>query len=197
MFWLSMVFILRVSLCNSQPEPLQAVSARKYLLYAANPGEGFNLRRDVHMRVENLVRRLRKDEPWVLVLPPWPHLVHWRSNYPQGNIPWSMFFDLDSLNEYVPSIEYEDFLKEYGYEIDRILYLQNYAEGWTSDTWEDKIDVRDCINNVPYIQDDDSEQWKRLGPTFSELRSKEFHCMSAQGFVSILTSQLLGRDNER
>ena len=195
--WLPILFILKVSLCYSQPESIQAIGARKYLLYAVNPGEGFNLRRDVHMRVENLVRSLRKDEPWVLVLPPWPHLVHWRSNYPQGNIPWKMFFDLDSLNEYVPSIEYEDFLKEYGHEIDRILYLQNYAEGWTSGTWEDKIDPRDCINDVPYIKDNDSEHWKRLGPMFPELRSKEFKCMSAQGFTSILTTQLLGRDNER
>jgi len=183
--------------CNDEVEPLQANSAKKYLIYDANPGEGFNLRRDVYMRAANLVRRLRESEPWVLVLPPWPRLPHWHSSFEQENIPWRMFFDLDSLNEHVPCIEYEDFLLEYGQEIDRILYLQNYAEGWTSDTWEDKIDPRDCIDEVPYIKDN-NKKWKRsYGSILLELRSDQFQCMSAQGFASIMTSQLLGRSNER
>lgn len=182
---------------SSQPEPIQASAAKKYLIYDVNPGEGFNLRRDVYMRVANLVRRLRESEPWVLVLPPWPRLPHWRSNYEQENIPWRMFFDLDSLNEHVPCMEYEDFLTEYGHEIDRILYLQDYAEGWTSETWEDKIDPRDCIENVPYIKGTDN-LWKRsYGSIFLELRSKAFQCMSVQGFASIMASQLLGKNSER
>lgn len=187
----------RSTLCDNDGEPLQTSAAKKYLIYDANPGEGFNLRRDVYMRVANLVRRLRETEPWILVLPPWPRLPHWHSNYEQENIPWRMFFDLDSLNEHVPCIEYEDFLTEYGHEIDRILYLQNYAEGWTSETWEDKIDARDCIENVPYIKDSNN-LWKRsYGAIFPELRSKQFQCMSVQGFASIMTSQLLGKNDER
>ena len=183
--------------CNDEIEPLQPSSAKKYLIYDANPGEGFNLRRDVYMRAANLVRSLRESEPWILVLPPWPRLPHWHSSFEQENIPWRMFFDLDSLNEHVPCIEYEDFLIEYGHEIDRILYLQNYAEGWTSDTWEDKIDPRDCIDEVPYMKGND-DKWKRsYGSIFRELRSDQFQCMSAQGSTSLMTSQLLGRSNER
>lgn len=186
--------VCRSTSCNN--EPLKATTVKKYLIYDVNPGEGFNLRRDVYMRAANLVRRLRQNEPWILVLPPWPHLHHWRSNYLQENIPWRMFFDLDSLSEHVPCMEYEDFLTEYGYKIDRILYLQQYAEGWTSETWEDKIDPRDCIEEAPYVRD--NNHWKRsYGAIFPELRSKEFQCMSVQGFASIMTSQLLGRSSER
>lgn len=39
----------------------------RYLLYGVNSGEGFNLRRDVYIRVANLVRKLSQDHNWVLV----------------------------------------------------------------------------------------------------------------------------------
>ena len=90
----------------------------RYLLYSVNPGEGFNLRRDVHVRVANLVKELREKEDWILVLPPWPHLYHWKSQFDQNNLPWGMFFDVSSLNEYVPSIEFitfDEYLQKVGY----------------------------------------------------------------------------------
>lgn len=75
-------------------------------------GEGFNLRRDVYMRVANLVKSLNDDEPWVLVLPPWGRLYHWQSRHiDQIKIPWSLFFDLDSLRRFIPVIEFDEFLK--------------------------------------------------------------------------------------
>lgn len=88
---------------------------RKYLLYDVNPGEGFNLRRDVYMRVARLVSLLNEDTRsahWSLVLPPWGPLYHWRSKnigY-QGKIKWREFFDVSSLRSYVPVVEFEDFL---------------------------------------------------------------------------------------
>lgn len=33
---------------------------RHYIIYNVNPGEGFNLRRDVYMRISNVVRQLRE-----------------------------------------------------------------------------------------------------------------------------------------
>ena len=93
----------------------------KYILYDINPGEGFNLRRDVYMRMAvfvrynlvkffppdnpDLVRKLNFEDPeirWVLVLPPWGHLYHWRSRKlgPQIKIPWAEFFDLESLGRF-------------------------------------------------------------------------------------------------
>ncbi|CAB1347090.1 unnamed protein product [Coregonus sp. 'balchen'] len=50
-----------------------AAAARdlRYLLYDVNPPEGFNLRRDVYIRMASLVKTLRRHGDWVLVLPPW------------------------------------------------------------------------------------------------------------------------------
>ena len=92
----------------------------RYLLYSVNPGEGFNLRRDVHLRAATLVRKLREKEDWVLVLPPWPQLHHWKSDIKQHNVPWEKFFDLPSLNEYVPSIEFNEYLKREGHVINEV-----------------------------------------------------------------------------
>lgn len=83
----------------------------RYLLYDVNPPEGFNLRRDVYIRIASLMKTLLKSENWVLVLPPWGRLYHWQSpDILQVRIPWSEFFDLPSLNKNIPVIEYEQFL---------------------------------------------------------------------------------------
>lgn len=87
-------------------------SLHRYLLYDVNPMEGFNLRRDVYIRVASLLKTLLKTEEWVLVLPPWGRLYHWQSpDILQDRIPWSEFFDLPSLNKNVPVIEYEHFIE--------------------------------------------------------------------------------------
>lgn len=86
-------------------------------------GEGFNLRRDVHMRAATLVRLLQERAgglDWVLVLPPWPRLYHWRSSTSQAYEPWHKFFDLASLNEFVPSIEFDDYLERNGHVINEV-----------------------------------------------------------------------------
>jgi peptide-O-fucosyltransferase len=82
-------------------------------LYGVNPGEGFNLRRDVHMRAANLVRQLReRGHNFVLVLPPWGGLYHWQSRNigEQARLRWSLFFDVASMQRFVPTIELEDWL---------------------------------------------------------------------------------------
>ena len=64
------------------------------------------------MRAATLVKELRADhdDDWVLVLPPWPHLYHWKSrSVRQSNVKWESFFDLPSLNEDVPSMEFEEY----------------------------------------------------------------------------------------
>ena len=71
------------------------------------------MRRDVYMRVANLVNKLAEEEPWTLVLPPWGRLYHWRSAVYQEQIPWRTFFDLDSLSIHVPVMEFEHFLRGY------------------------------------------------------------------------------------
>uniref|UniRef100_A0ABI7ZT94 GDP-fucose protein O-fucosyltransferase 2 n=1 Tax=Felis catus TaxID=9685 RepID=A0ABI7ZT94_FELCA len=140
-----------------------AASRRRYLLYDVNPPEGFNLRRDVYIRVASLLKTLLKTEEWVLVLPPWGRLYHWQSpDIHQVRIPWSDFFDLPSLNRNIPVVEYEQFIAESGGPfIDQVFVLQSYAEGWKEGTWEEKIDERPCIDPLLYAQD--KHEYYRLG----------------------------------
>lgn len=83
----------------------------RYLLYDVNPPEGFNLRRDVYIRMASLLKTLRKEGDWVLVLPPWGRLYHWQSpDIHQVRIPWGEFFSVTSLQGNIPVIEYEEFI---------------------------------------------------------------------------------------
>ena len=76
-----------------------------------NPPEGFNLRRDVYIRMASLVKTLGRQGDWVLVLPPWGRLYHWQSpDIHQVRIPWGEFFSITSLQANVPVIEYEEFI---------------------------------------------------------------------------------------
>ena len=48
--------IVILSHCTLSEKP------KRYLLYDCNPGEGFNLRRDVYIRITNLVRQLNEAD---------------------------------------------------------------------------------------------------------------------------------------
>ena len=92
-------------------------SPRRYIFYDVNPGEGFNLRRDVFMRIAVFVKNLNAEGrgKFVLVLPPWGNLYHWqtRSLGEQVKIPWSNFFDVESINRFVPVMELDEYIGAY------------------------------------------------------------------------------------
>jgi len=177
----------------------EARKPKRYLLYDCNPGEGFNLRRDVFIRIVNLVRQLRESKKcqqndWVLVLPPWGRIgYHWKErNLEQSRIPWSKFFDVKSINNFVPVIEYEDYIEESGGAvIDDVWYLQRYSEGWTSGKFEEKMHERDCMDPQAYFMDNE----KKLRGWFwgyEETYANHFKCVSIQGMSGILVSPLCG-----
>ena len=68
-------------------------------------------------------------------------------------IPWSQFFDTDSINRFVPVMELEEYLIQEGPIIDSVYYLQNYAEGWKNGHFEEKHDFRECIDPARYRQE--------------------------------------------
>ena len=79
------------------------------------------------MRVATLLRLLQEQSvggtgDWVLVLPPWPRLYHWRSASRDRVtfVPWAKFFDLPSLNLFVPTIEFDEYLQRNGHTIDEV-----------------------------------------------------------------------------
>ncbi|XP_040213356.1 GDP-fucose protein O-fucosyltransferase 2 [Rana temporaria] len=179
--------------------PLGAVAAeRRYLLYDVNPPEGFNLRRDVYIRMASLLKTLRKRSEWVLVLPPWGRLYHWQSpDIHQIRIPWAEFFDLDGLNKNIPVIEYEDFLAESGGPfIDQVYVLQGYAEGWKEGTWEEKVDQRACIDKLMYSEDKNG-YYRGWFWGYEETRGLNVTCLSVQGSASIIAPVLLKNTTAR
>lgn len=86
----------------------------RYLLYDVNPPEGFNLRRDVYIRLAVFAHRLKnakneKLNKFKLVLPPWTNLYHWNRDEDGKYFSWSQFFDLESLQRFAPVIEMHQF----------------------------------------------------------------------------------------
>lgn len=172
---------------------------RRYLLYDCNPGEGFNLRRDVYLRIANLLHAMRNDDKckkddWVLVLPPWGRIgYHWKEqNMEQSRIKWSHFFDVESMSSYIPVMEYEDYIEEVGEPVvEEIWYLQNYVEGWTPGKWEEKIHERPCID-PPAYQSDQEGFYRGWFWGYDETYAKKFKCVSVQATAKILIGPLCG-----
>ncbi|CAD7955497.1 unnamed protein product [Amoebophrya sp. A25] len=113
-------------------------SPRRWLLYDAKFGEGFNLQREVFPRVAHAVSVLNLriedrcgeagivgQDPdcilWGLVLPPWCNLAHWNNTGDQAPIRgWGEFFDMDLLKS-LP-IAVADFNELGSNEVDRVIH---------------------------------------------------------------------------
>lgn len=176
---------------------VESAKPSRYLLYEVNPGEGFNLRRDVYIRMANLVKALNVEERWTLVLPPWNRLYHWRSAVKQSQIPWSTFFDLKSLERHVPVMEFSEFLNvTESRQIDEVYYLQGYKEGWTDGKWEEKMDERDCIEQNSFVEDVDG-LWVWWFWDFPNVTAKSFKCISVQAQSTYLKPFLLEKTEAR
>lgn len=173
---------------------------KKYVLYDVNAGEGFNLRRDVYMRVARLVHHLNEDSEmaeWMLVLPPWGPLYHWRNKDFgfQAKIPWKEFFDIESLAAYVPVIEFEDFLRDVGPSVDKVYYLQHYPGTFTSGMWEEKYEEDSCQDETDYFKEG-PEGFSGWFWGYHNTVAKRFACLSIQGTGSTLKPLLLKHLND-
>lgn len=179
------------------PEVLQ-LRGTVYILYDVNISEGFNLRRDVYIRMAVFVRRLRQRRRRFrnvrLVLPPWPRLYHWHSQGLQQNgLPWSHFFDLASLRRYAPVLDYDEFLAEqrlFGnpgaplVHVAHAFRLQHYETMLEQGIFRDKFER---VTDKPC-----SEESLAGGPLLQrpELQVERFHCVRFQGSAGLL-EQLL------
>ncbi|XP_033732365.1 GDP-fucose protein O-fucosyltransferase 2-like isoform X1 [Pecten maximus] len=175
---------------NDAPEFKESKPVR-YLLYNVNPGEGFNLRRDVYIRVANLVKLLNDDEPWALVLPPWGRIYHWQTReISQIKLPWSLFFDLESLRRHIPVLEFEEFLAVSEKPvIDEIYYLQRYKEGWTK--WEEKMDILECLEKHGYSKGKDGRWHHWFFGYGDDVYANKFECMSYMGHAGFIKPFLM------
>ncbi|KAH1007647.1 hypothetical protein HUJ04_004855 [Dendroctonus ponderosae] len=127
----------------------------RFLFYDVNPSEGFNLRRDVYMRMAVLANKLKNSQDpnlnsFLLVLPPWSHLMHWPYSEEPEHIPWSMFFDINSLNKFAPVIELHQYfalLKKQKYTkciLDEVYVLQHFEDMFESGNFEEKWLIEKC-----------------------------------------------------
>lgn len=184
------VILLHLQLCLATSE----YEDTRYLLYGCNPGEGFNLRRDVYIRISNLVKYLDSKQRWTLVLPPWGGIsYHWNErNMEQSKLKWSRFFHIPSLQKHVHVIEFEDYVEKIGdAKIDEVWYLQEYEEGVDYDNWEDKADERPCVEPPTYETEQDGK-YRGWFWGYDETYAIDFKCVSVQGNARVLSVPLLG-----
>jgi peptide-O-fucosyltransferase len=168
----------------------------KYLIYTVKSGEGFNLRRDVHMRAATLLRLLQEQSvggtgDWILVLPPWPRLYHWRSASRDRVtfVPWAKFFDLPSLNLFVPTIEFDEYLQRNGHTIDEVMVLQNFEGEFTVDDFG-KIEEQLCLGDQYRYERVSGGRWKGRMFGVEGLSIKIHRCISAMGHISLILPYL-------
>ncbi|EDW43827.1 GDP-fucose protein O-fucosyltransferase 2 [Drosophila sechellia] len=179
------------------PPEVLGLRGAVYILYDVNISEGFNLRRDVYIRMAVFVRRLQRRRRFRqvrLVLPPWPRLYHWHSQgLQQTGLPWSHFFDLASLRRYAPVLDYEEFLTEqrlFGnpgaplVHVAHAFRLQHYEVMLEQGIFRDKFER---VTDKPC-----SEGSLSGGPLLqqAELRVGRFHCVRFQGSAGLLEKLL-------
>jgi peptide-O-fucosyltransferase len=167
-------------------------SLPRYILYDVNPPEGFNLRRDVYMRMAVFVRKMKKLGDWHLVLPPWGQLYHWQSTDvgQQDMLPWSLFFDIPSLQRFAPVMEMHEFQKEFGSPVLDVVYvLQHYKDMWESNQWVEKFEVQPCHEKHRYrlLKDGQYTGWFW---GYANITAAEVHCLSFHGHASKLKGVL-------
>lgn len=170
--------------CSSQITPETA----KYIFYEVNPPEGFNLRRDVYLRLAIMVKKFSEKErkhgrQWKLVLPPWGPLYHWRSTQKisQRALPWNLFFDIDSLRSFAPVIELHELLDiEKNLTLDKIYMLQHYKDAFENGVFVEKWEINDSVS-CEYS----GNFWGQTNVVVRDIQ-----CVNFQGVASKLTEIL-------
>lgn len=168
-------------------ETTSVFAGEKYIFYDINPPEGFNLRRDVYMRLAIMLvdaQKKGKMKNWRLVLSPWYRLYHWRKAVSNIRpIPWSEFFDIKSLQSYAPVVELHDVFAKTApkaLEIDVLYVIKNYfTEFQDTHTFEELWEITD--ENCEY----DGEFWG-----YNNITVKETLCLKLQGKASTLLEVL-------
>lgn len=177
----------------------------RYLFYDVNFPEGFNLRRDVYMRLAIFMHKLQKKGlDWHLVLPPWHHLYHWKSTDigEQNFLPWHLFFDIESMKRFAPVIEFHDFLHEVKnqFQIENIFSLHHFEDAFSQPNWDwtDKWSFRECDKDVlcsgklcrgsSYVLEDGVYKGWFWG--YNNITSLSLQCVSYQGPSSLLENVL-------
>lgn len=171
-----------------------------FILYDVNAMEGFNLRRDVYIRMAVFIEKLRKQpnyENAYLVLPPFYRLYHWNlvSNRrhmekEKDIVFWNHFFHLPSLKSFASVLDiwqYFEILRDcFGsdeqskIELDFVFQLRHFDSMFETGKFEDRFEVHgECSWDVHRSQG----QFNNL---YSNFTSGRVHCVEFQGQASLL-----------
>lgn len=176
-----------------------------FLLYDVNSVEGFNLRRDVFIRMAVFVKSLRRHKKYkhtFLVLPPFYQLYHWNlatANRHRTNdvhrddiLFWNHFFDLKSMKRYTGVIdlwEYFEIMKDcFGTKsrltLDYVFRLRHFESMFQSRKFEEKFEVQaNC----------DRDSFRSRGQfitLYTNFSIGHMHCVEFQGSAGLLHNLL-------
>lgn len=192
--------ILNRNKCN-RFQQVNSTTPTLFLFYDVNSVEGFNLRRDVYIRMAVFIKSLRRRknfEKSYLVLPPFYQLYHWnlaspnryRSNdIDQNDIMfWNHFFDLNSMKRYTAVLdiwEYFEIMRncfglKTGTFIDHVFRLRHFESMFLSGKFEEKFDVQ---TNCERDSNRSRGQFINLYTNFS---IRQTHCAEFQGSAGLL-----------
>lgn len=176
-----------------------------FLFYDVNSVEGFNLRRDVYIRMAVFLKSLRKRHHYAnsyLVLPPFYQLYHWNLvtpyRYRNDDINtddvmfWNHFFDLPSMKRYTAILdlwEYFEIMRDcFGMQsklpIDNVFRLQHFESMFQSGKFEEKFEVKSNC---------DRDSFRNRGQflsLYSNFSIKRTHCVEFQGSAGLLYNLL-------
>ncbi|KAG5683956.1 hypothetical protein PVAND_013211 [Polypedilum vanderplanki] len=187
------IFVIK-KLCDISERPLVKAKDESdpvYILYSVNPVEGFNLRRDVYLRMAIFLRHLRKVKGYEnshLVLPVFHHLYHWKSQFRQSNMFWNHFFDLPSLKLFTNVLdmwEFFDIIRNEGkdyVEIGEVYKLQHFETMFENGVFVDKFEEAACTrheyDNYHYMEN------------YYNITEKTITCINFQGSAMLLKNIL-------
>lgn len=174
-----------------------------FIFYDVNYGEGFNLRRDVYIRmavfIKNINKKLRYRNVY-LVLPPFYQLYHWmiveEPTHHTNEIKfWSQFFDISSLRRYTQVFDLPEYFRlmkicfnhndNEKYTLNHVFELKYFESMFSSGKFEEKYNVKArCDRNE---QPNFGLQFTKL---YSNFLMKHFHCTEFQGSAMLLTKLL-------
>ena len=102
---------------------------------------------------------------------------------------------MSSLSLYVPVVEFEDWLEKTGGSLGAVYYLQGYKEGWKNGKFEEKFDLRECLEEPTYEQGQD-DLWRGQFFFYEGVAAQSFSCLSVQGHTSVIAGWLAGQEQE-
>ena len=176
---------------DSQCLATKSTNKEVYILYSVNPVEGFNLRRDVYLRMAVFLESLRKIKGYensYLVLPTFHHLYHWKSNFKQNLMFWNHFFDLDSLKMYTNVLDMWEFFEKIKRKtrkkivtISEVYRLQHFENMFESGVFVDKFEETACprsdYDNYHYFD-------------YHNITENSITCLNFQGSATLLINVL-------